>query len=96
MTTKHCDKCTNVKLYDGEYRCMECFKKFFTTEPQEDVMNMQMAAPAIERIQELETENTQLKNVIATMKRVITSVHTPVELKDQIDSVDPGDKNSNW
>ena len=76
MTKEYCDKCTNVKLYDGLYRCMTCFKQFIATE--EDVMNSINVAPAIERIKELENENSNLKNTIAAMKQVMTAMRNPV------------------
>ena len=75
--------CSNIKEYDGRYHCMECYKEFFTAEPKEDVMNMQMAAPAIERIQELEVENRNLKSMLQAMRDVIQSVKAPVEIQHQ-------------
>ena len=77
MTEKHCEICSNVKLYDGKYRCMECFKQF-TVATEEDVMTSINIAPAIERIKELENENSNLKDVIAAMKQVMNSMKKPV------------------
>ncbi|RLC02969.1 MAG: hypothetical protein DRH90_12500 [Deltaproteobacteria bacterium] len=77
MTEKHCDKCTNVKIYDDKYRCMSCFKQFIVA-PEEDVMNEATVAPAIARIQELEFENTSLKLKLEALKSVISAIHVPV------------------
>jgi len=77
MTEKHCDKCTNIKEYDGIYRCMICFKQFIVAN-QEDVMNSINVAPAIERIKELETENSTLKLTIEAMKKVMSAMKNPV------------------
>jgi hypothetical protein len=65
----------NVKVYDDKYRCMECFKEFVVAD-QEDVMNQIAVAPAIARIQELETENTSLKLKLEALKSVVTAVRS--------------------
>ena len=85
MTEEHCIQCTNVKLYDGKYRCMQCFKQFVVVN-KEDVMNSINVAPAIERIKELENENSILKQSIEAMKAVIRAMKTPVQI--HVDSRD--------
>ena len=75
MTDKPC-KCTNVKVYDGHYRCMTCFKEFVVA-TEEDVMNMTQVAPALARIQELETENTSLTLKLAALKSIVHAMRNP-------------------
>jgi hypothetical protein len=74
MTDKPCE--CNVKEYDGKYRCMICFKEFVLA-TEEDVMNMTQVAPALERIHELETENTVLQQTIAAMKTIMDAARNP-------------------
>ena len=74
MTEKHCVECTNVKLYDGIYRCMTCYKQFIEA-TKEDVMNSVNVAPAIERIKELENENSILKQTIESMKQILRAMY---------------------
>ena len=77
MTEQHCEQCTNVKVYDGVYRCMACFKQFIVA-TEEDVMNSINVAPAIERIKELEQENSILQQTIEAMKKVMVAMCNPV------------------
>ena len=76
MTKKFCDKCTNVKVYDGKYRCMVCFKEFIVAE-EEDVMNTATVAPAIARIQELETENQTLREKLQALMDLVKAPRNP-------------------
>jgi hypothetical protein len=75
MTVKPCEKCT-VKDYDGHYRCMICYREF-TVATEEDVMNMTQVAPALARIQELETENTSLTLKLAAMIATMKAMKNP-------------------
>lgn len=76
MTEKHCKICTNIKVYDDRYRCMICFKEFIVAE-EEDVMNTATVAPAIARIQELETENTSLKCKLEALMKIVNDRYNP-------------------
>ena len=76
MTEEHCKLCTNVKVYDGKYRCMTCFREFIVA-TEEDVMNMTQVAPALARIHELETENTSLREKLQALMDVVKAPRNP-------------------
>ena len=86
MTEEHCIQCTNVKLYDGNYRCMQCFKQFIVAN-KEDVMNSINVAPAIERIKQLENENSTLKETIEAMKKVLVQLVSSKDARDSISGI---------
>jgi len=77
---KEC-KCTNIKLYDGKYRCIWCFKEYIADDT-EAVMNTMQAAPAIARIQELEQENSTLREAVNAMKKVLAAIKAPIEIQE--------------
>ena len=76
MTEKQCGVCTNIKVYDGRYRCMVCFKEFVVAE-EEDAMNTATVAPAIARIQELETENQTLRQKVEALLALAKAPKNP-------------------
>lgn len=80
MTDKHCKRCESIKVYDGKYRCMVCYKEFTVAE-EEDVMNTATVAPAIARIVELETENKTLIQKLEALKAIVTAMRNPVPVQ---------------
>jgi hypothetical protein len=79
MSTKACE-CPSIKEYDGHFRCMTCFKEYVVA-TEEDVMNMTQVAPALARIQVLETENTSLILKLAALKAVVKAMKNPVPIE---------------
>ena len=77
MTENYCKKCTNVKIYDGKYRCMTCYRKF-TIADQEDVMNEAAIAPALARIKELENQNRILELKLKALLAATKAARNPV------------------
>ena len=65
------------KNYDGIYRCMICYKEFNVATEEEEVMNYATAQPALARIQELETENTSLREKLEALKAIVSAPRNP-------------------
>lgn len=76
MTDVYCKLCTNVQEYNGEYHCMLCSREFIIAD-KEDVMNQATVAPAIARIQALETENKTLKEKLEALMAVVRAARNP-------------------
>jgi hypothetical protein len=79
MNMKECE-CPSIKEYDGHFRCMTCFKEYVVA-TEEDVMNMTQVAPALARIQVLETENTSLTRKLEALKAVVKAMKQPVPIE---------------
>jgi hypothetical protein len=80
MTDNYCEQCTTVKMYDDEYRCMTCYRKFAIAD-KEDAVNQVAVAPALARIQELENENQTLKQKLEALMAVVRAVRNPMPVQ---------------
>lgn len=76
--SKH--QCT-VKLYDNEYRCMECYKQFVEAEGSDMTTALSESTPglkpAMDRIKELEIENDSLRLAVEGLKTKIRDMCNP-------------------
>ena len=74
MPDKPCE--CSIKMYDGHYRCMLCYKEYVVA-TEEAVMNMTQVAPALARIHALETENIRLNGLVEAMKATMHAMRNP-------------------